>query len=391
MTTITNPAIRLRTGLLDSHSTLRHFCTEARPLLILHHLNLSKCKNVDMRFTRTFSAVALLASAALLLSACVQTRPNEVRVAVMVSGVGSVSPYTTPTEGCATGLSAGTTDSYVRDYLLEKGIDVYTAPVMTGPSEVAPNATEEEGGPYGDCPEQPSADLTVDSIGSVTTGGENLAAFVNHLHDEFGVTQVDLIAHSLGGIFTRNAIKNLQDSKSPVTVTSLTTLGSPWEPVMLASPPYDPQGACDGSELCEQIVTGLMSIESVHQIVDFFQPESFDAWTAEQEGVLDEIPVTLVAGTYFTKTNGRADKWPNDGYVQFSAATARSVPDSILPMRSCFVEPFTHSPFTSALVGDVAERAITWNDQTGEIVANAIRAAGTDKQLPNRLGCPTPE
>lgn len=344
-----------------------------------------------MRFSALPSAIVVLVLSAFSLTACTPSAPSEKRVAVMVSGVGSISPFTTPSDGCATGLSAGTTDSYVRDYLLSADIDVYTAPVMTGPTEVVATATEAEGGPYGDCPTQPSADLTIDSIGSVHTGGEHLAAFISHLHDEYGVTQVDLIAHSLGGIFTRNAIKDLQDAKSPVTVTSLITLGSPWEPVMLATPPYDPQDACDGSALCEQIVSGLMSIESVHQIVDFFQPETFDAWTAEQEGVLDNIPVTLVAGTYFTKTHGRTDKWPNDGYVQYSAATARSVSDSVLPIRSCFTEPFTHSPFTSALVGDVPESAITWNDQTGEIVANAIRTAGTEQQLTNRLGCPATE
>lgn len=308
----------------------------------------------------------------------------------MVSGVGSISPFTTPTEACASGLSAGTTDTYVRDYLLAEGIDVYTAPVMMGPTPVIAEATEAEGGPFSDCPEQPSEEVTIDSIGSVFTGGEHLAAFVDYLNAEFGVTEVDFIAHSLGGIFTRNAIKNLQDSDSPVTIRSLTTLGSPWEPVMLANPPYDPPAACDDFDLCEQIVTGLTQIESVRQIVEFFQTDSFNAWTAEQEGVLENIPVTLVAGTYFTKINGRNDKWPNDGYIQYSAATARSISEKVLPTRACFVEPYTHSPFTSALVGATADTAITWNDQTGQIVANAIKTAGTDLQLPNRLGCPQP-
>lgn len=339
------------------------------------------------------AVLALFAGTGLVLSSCASAEPSaeEKRVAVMVSGVGSISPFTTPTEACESGLAAGTTDTYVREYLLNEGIEVYTAPVMAGPVQVVPSATEAEGGPYADCPIQPAADLTIDSIGSVFTGGENLAAFINFLHDEYGVTQVDLIAHSLGGIFTRNAIKNLQDGDSPVTVTSLTTLGSPWEPVMLANPPYDPSAACDGLTVCEEVVTALSQIESVRQIVEFFQPESFDAWTADQAGVLDNIPVTLVAGTYFTKINGRADKWPNDGYIQYSAATARSIGDDILPMRACFTEPFTHSPSTSALVEAPPETAITWTDQTGQIVANAIKTAGTDKQLPNRLGCPDPQ
>lgn len=345
-----------------------------------------------MRFTRFFAALLVSAMVSVGLVSC--ATPSGLasdRVAVMVSGVGSISPYTTPTAFCTSGLSAGTTDSYIRDYLTKNGIKVYTAPVMTGPIPVTASATEAEGGPYANCPEQPAADLTIDSIGSVETGGQNLAAFIGYLHEEYGINKVDFIAHSLGGIFTRNAIKNLQDSNSPVTVTSLTTLGSPWEPVMLANPPYDPQAACDGSELCEQIVTGLMAIPTVHQIVDFFQADTFNAWTEEQTGVLDNIPVTLVAGTYFTKIDGRSQNWPNDGYVQYSAAMAINISDKVLPVRSCFAEPYTHSPFTSKLVGEKESAAITWNSQTALIVENAIRNAGTDLQLSNRLGCPTPE
>lgn len=37
------------------------------------------------------------------------TRPR--RVVVMVSGGGAISPFTTPTAGCASGLSAGSTDT----------------------------------------------------------------------------------------------------------------------------------------------------------------------------------------------------------------------------------------------------------------------------------------
>lgn len=343
-----------------------------------------------MRARRILPALALGASAALLLSACAlaETAAEEKRVAVIVSGVGSISPYTTPTEACESGLAAGATDTHIRQYLRDQDIDVYTAPVMAGPVAVIPSASETEGGPYGECPSQLDADLTVDSTGSVFTAGENLAAFINHLHQEQGVTQIDLVAHSLGGIYTRNAIKNLKDGDSPVTITSFTTIGSPWEPVMLANPPYDPPAACDGLDVCEKVVTALTEIESVRQVVDFFQPESFNAWTADQAGVLDDIPVTLIAGSYFTKVNGRSDKWPNDGYIQYSAAIARSVGEDVLPMRVCFTEPFTHSPSTSAMVGAGPETAITWTDQTGQIVDNAIKTAGTDKQLPNRLGCP---
>lgn len=344
-----------------------------------------------MKLFRVFAGVLVLALVSAGLVACATNGSAKDRVVVMVSGVGSISPYTTPNAVCTSGLSAGSTDSYIRDYLVAKGLKVFTAPVMTGNTKVAAATTEAEGGPYASCPEQLTADLTVDSTGDVVTGGQHLAAFITYLKDTMGVQQIDLVAHSLGGIFTRNAIKNLQDAHSSITVMSLTTLGSPWEPVMLVSPPNDPVAACDGSAMCEKISAGLQSIESLRPVVEFFQPASFSAWTTQQVGVLDKIPVTLIAGTYFTKVAGRADKWPNDGYIQYNAATARNISDAVLPIRSCFSEPYTHSLYTSKLVGVKDSAAITWNTQSALIVENAIRTAGTDKQLINRLGCPPPQ
>jgi pimeloyl-ACP methyl ester carboxylesterase len=308
----------------------------------------------------------------------------------MISGVASVSPFTTPEHACASGLSAGATNSFIRDYLTEHAIPVFTAPVMVGPGEVPAELPAAQGGDFGECPEQLPADLTVDSTNSVATAGKHLASFLGYLHEQYGVEQVDLIAHSLGGVFTRNAIRELQEQSSPVTVRTLTTLGSPWESSLMANTSDVPAEACGGFALCEVFMADLLAVPTIQQILDFLKPDSINAWNEQQVGVLDDIPVTLVAGTYFTKSAGTETKWPNDGFIQYDAATARNVPDSVLPQRACFSEPFTHSVYTSRYAGDTPSSAITWNDQSGLIVLNAIHSAGTPQQSINRLGCPTP-
>ena len=44
------------------------------------------------------------------------------RAAVIVSGGGSISPFTTPEAACAVGLAAGNTDTALRAALLDAGV-----------------------------------------------------------------------------------------------------------------------------------------------------------------------------------------------------------------------------------------------------------------------------
>ena len=347
-----------------------------------------KCMKVWAKIAAGIAGAILVLPA--LAGCTLSTSPDPHRAVVLVSGVASVTPFTTPTQACKSGTTSGSTWSYIRDYLVNKGLKVFTAPAMTGNVPVPATLTAAQGGPFGDCPQQPGLDVTINSFNSPIVSGHNLAAFITSLHDNYGVTQVDLVGHSLGGPDTRNAINYLQAAKSPVTITSLTTLGSPWEPAMLAVPPYNPSVACDGLAICEQVVTGLMEIPDVRPIVDFFQPAAFAAWTAAQTGVLDKIPVTLVAGTYFTKLNGNPAQWPNDGMIQFDATAARNISDAVLPQRACFTQATTHSAFIAEAIGAPASQGITWNEESALVVYNSVTTAGTPRQLANRLGCPPP-
>lgn len=347
---------------------------------------------------RTRSLVVAVAALGMALAGCTSSSGSNSssgsvspRAVVLVSGVASVTPFTTPEAACTTGFTAGASWGPMRDYLVSEGFTVFTAPVTNIPGQQVQTSLDDNvNGPFGGCPEQPPFDVTITSINDPELGGQRLAAFIDWLNTEYGITSVDVVAHSLGGIFSRNGIRYLKESDSPVMVRSFTTLSSPWEPVMIANPPYEPEKACDGLEVCAEIVKGLTAIPELAVIVDFFQPEIYGRWTELQEGVLDGVPVTLVTGTMFTKPGGSPEKWPNDGYVQYSAGVARTVPDSVLPQRACFAFPLSHSGGTSVLAGASPAESVVYSPAVMQVVANGIRTAGTPKQLANRLGCPAP-
>mgnify|MGYP000706350845 CR=1 FL=1 len=94
------------------------------------------------------------------------------RGVVIVSGGGAISPFTTPTAGCAVGLSAGSTDTGLREALLGAGLAVWTSPANVGRGPVT-NDPEANG--FDEAPEQLPASLTVNAAGTIDTAGEHLA------------------------------------------------------------------------------------------------------------------------------------------------------------------------------------------------------------------------
>lgn len=347
------------------------------------------------RITTLFTA---LAATVISLSACGSSgsvasaltgsfSAAKTRAVVIVSGVAAITPFTTPTAACKNGYAAGNSDTYLREVLLNKGYAVYTSPAMAGPGPVTDQAGE--GGPFDTCPVALPAEMTVNAVGSVIVGGKSLANFIVYLNKTYGITEVDLVAHSLGGLFSREGVAELQRRNSPVKVKSLTTVGSPWESPMLARPtdPKDPLSACDGLKICAGILKALLSIPSTSVIIDFFQLDAFKTWTNAQAGVLNDIPVTLIGGTYFNQGKD-PEKWPNDGLIQIKAAMATTIPDAVLPLRSCFKWNNAHSIFISKLVNLPNEQALTWNPEVAQVVANAISSADTAMTQPNRVGCP---
>ncbi len=155
-----------------------------------------------------------------------ETKHAASHAVVIVSGGDATSPFTTGDQACATGLAAGNTDTAIREYLLKQGYQVFTSPAMAGRGQV----TDQTGfGPFGVCPVTLPENMTVNSTGSIDTAGEHLARFLNYLHTDKGIDDVDLVGHSMGGLYSRAAIRVLTTTNSPVHVRSLTTIGTPWQ------------------------------------------------------------------------------------------------------------------------------------------------------------------
>lgn len=177
---------------------------------------------------------ALLAGCASQASSPTESAPSTSstggsRAVVIVSGGGTISPFTTPTQACSDAdgfLPAGNSDDALRTFLLEQGKQVFTAPAMVPWGTVAePDRTSFA--PFKDCPLVLPESMTIMTAGDIDASGEKLARFVAYLNTEYGVTDVDFVGHSNGGLYSRAAIRILKQTDSPVTVRSLTMLGTP--------------------------------------------------------------------------------------------------------------------------------------------------------------------
>ena len=61
-----------------------------------------------------------------------RSKMTESHAVVIVSGGAAVSPFTTPTQACGSGLAAGNTDTALREALLKAGHQVFTSPAAAG-------------------------------------------------------------------------------------------------------------------------------------------------------------------------------------------------------------------------------------------------------------------
>lgn len=313
---------------------------------------------------------------------------------VIVSGGDATSPFTTPDQACATGLAAGNTDTALRENLLGRGYTVFTSPAIAGRGQVV----DQTGfGPFGICPVTLPENMTVDSTASIDTAGEHLARFLNWLHTEKGVTDVDFVAHSMGGLYSRAAIRVLTSTNSPVHVRSLTTLGTPWQGSYLSDYANGnlPLSDCLGNQLCETAMKGMKDevlrlMSGSGREVNRAYLMGATGWNEFQSGVLDKVPVVLIAGKRFTMP-GQVNSavWPNDGLVAASSALAVEVSDSVLPHRRCYTFDDTHSIFVSNAAKLEWKNALTWDPAVFDAVHQSIEDAPKALDTPNRQGCPS--
>jgi hypothetical protein len=130
--------------------------------------------------------------------------------------------------------------------------------------------------------------------------------------------------------------------------------------------------------------TAQVQIGASQEVTDHYL-DGRGGWEAFQAGVLDNIPVTVIGGTYFDSVAGDARYWPNDGIVALSSALAVDVPPAVLPQRTCRTFHDTHSIFVSDAAAAEWSTALTWDPEVLTTVEEALSSAGT---LPTGTGCP---
>ena len=297
---------------------------------------------------------------------------------VIVSGGSAISPFTTPEAGCAVGQAAGSSDTFLRAGLLEAGFDVFTSPAS--PNGVADADPGFAG--FSDPPEVLPAELTVNPVGSIDDAGAAVARFLGHLAERHGYEAFHLVSHSMGGLFSRAALRVLATDGSPLTVRSLTTLGTPWTGAFAADHRLGDlaRDAIGGDERVEALLAGLAEEASglpkdnaADQVTRRYLAGPA-GWNERQAGVLDHLEVTLVAGDLLSwLTVAGRQVSPNDGLVATASALAEEVPDAVLPRRVVHTFPDAHSVFFCNLLGIPWERALTWDPDVLDVVTEAIK------------------
>jgi triacylglycerol lipase len=271
-------------------------------------------------------ALACALCLGLLPAAAAQAATGPGSAVVLVSGFDTVTPFSTSAAGCAGQEGpAWSPAGGVAAALKAAGYTVFTAPVMQGGGQPA--------APCAPGTAVPPLSEYINSNGDVNANGQALGRFLAFLNANYGVTRVDLVAHSDGGLWSRSAIT--QSSNYPnLAVTSLTTLGTPHTGSFIADlSQYISNGQCKAPNHVAQLV--CLALQSTVQFVvndlgeltvTELTNEYLRTWNPEQR--IGSCPVTGIAGTYFDfplpPSIFPAYYNPSDGLVGEASATAQA-------------------------------------------------------------------
>ncbi len=309
---------------------------------------------------------------------------GEVHAVVVVSGGDAVSPFTTPTAACSTGLAAGNTNTYIRERLLNAGFAVYTAPAMNARSQVV-DADAGSFGAFGGQPLVLPAHMTMVSNADIDNAGEHLNRFIAYLNAVEGVTSISWVAHSNGGLFATAATRLMKETESPVRVRAMVTLGTPWMgtlPLRVGLGEV-PESMLMGDERALTITREMAKHASDGGDLGLAQENTYryllgdQGWLAAQTGVLTDIPVLLVGGTWLEQAQGDKTLWPFDSLVSNHSALARGVPAHVIPNRREASFQVVHSIFFADVFGLPWSTGMTWNPEVLDCVEAFLRALGT--------------
>ncbi|MCJ1707833.1 triacylglycerol lipase [Microbacterium sp. VKM Ac-2923] len=296
---------------------------------------------------------------------------------VLVSGGAAVTPYTDPDRAAASGLAAGNTLTALREHLLSAGRPVFTAPARLGRGTVERDAGWQG---FDDVPLVLPTEMTVNSVGAIDDAGAALVSFLRWLFEEHAVTRVDLVGHSMGGLFSRAAIRELGVDGSRTNgplIGRLVTVGTPWDGAVLGDAVVgditdaDSHGDPATSTILAQ--AKAYALANSQGAAEQVSQRYLRGWNAAQAGVLDGIPVTAIGAGYFAAATEPALLWPHDGLVSLRSGRADNVPADVVPRieRHSFPDD-VHSIFFADAFGLPWERALTWDPAVFAVVDDAL-------------------
>ena len=338
---------------------------------------------VGMLAAASASASAATATATATATTAATAAASPPDAVVLVSGITTTTPFTTPTAQCSGTDPRGETWSVDGARFAAQGYRVYTAPVNYGAGPVKPDPPT-----FSNCPPQLPASMTINSRGDIYADAGALASFIAYLHTQYGVRTIRVVAHSYGGLWTRGAMRLASAAFPGVTMQSITTLGTPHLGSFMAdiAEGVDP-GFCGQDTTCKVIAYLVIAAKDAT-----FEPAlsqvtavSMAQWNPGQGSSLNGIPLSAIAGDAVSLpgiTNPYVS--PNDVLVGLRSGQAAGLKGpGVIPELSCFAPfPDVHSTTFLPLFPHV-QYALT-NDP---VIATDVEQtlAGTPAPLP----CPS--
>jgi triacylglycerol lipase len=260
---------------------------------------------------------------------------------VLVSGFDTTTPFSTSAPNCA-GKEGETWNpsTGVAAALKGAGYTVFTAPTLqSGTTPPAPC--------LGTGQTAPPAAATIDTNGDIDANGRALIALFQFLATNYGVTSVQLVGHTDGGLWSRSAIGQMDaNAVDPLTVQSLTTMGTPHTGSFGADLAVTlNNGTCDFSNEIEQLLCeGMLDViqaefsdlgpATIEQLTSSF----LQGWNQKQA---IGCSVSVLGGTYVDfPLPGYRYYTPDDGIVGIASAHATAA-------KSIFGQPIPAPGFAT--------------------------------------------
>jgi pimeloyl-ACP methyl ester carboxylesterase len=214
-------------------------------------------------------------------------RAAPTRAIVLVSGLASSSPFSSPAPACAGkegpswGLSGG-----IAPALKRAGFKVFTAPVREGSASPPPACAKPS----------PGASTWLDSTGDDDANGAALNRFLSFLRRAYRIDVVTLVGHSDGGIWSRSAIATHTGAPA---IQGLVTVGSPFagSPVADLGTTAANMSCAGAGAICptvQAIVQGIVSKIGGSAVTEL-SSAYLETWNPKQS--LAGCRVTTIEGT----------------------------------------------------------------------------------------------